>query len=657
MPRKAAAVSILLLTSAVYSPSLWCGFIWDDNAHVTRPELRSFGGLYHIWFDVGATQQYYPLLHTAFWIEQKLWGEQAWAYHLTNVLQHAVAACLVYLILQKLQIPGAYLAATLFALHPVQVESVAWITEQKNTLSAVFYLGAMLAYLNFDERRQLKFYAVAMLLFVLGLLTKTVTASLPAALLEIFWWQRGRLSWRSDVRPLLPWFVLGAGAGLFTALVERNLVGAAGAGYELTLIQRSLLAGRVIWFYLGNLIWPSNLLFIYPRWNVDPSIWWQWLFPAAAVAVLVGLWLIRHQYRGPLACWLFFIGTLFPVLGFFNVFPFIYSFVADHFQYLASLGMIVLIAAGVTLLLDRLNQPARRIAVTLCTAVVAILAVLTWRQIQVYANSITLFENTLQNNPDSWMAHNNLGFELMNQGDLTQAIQHFQDSLKLNPNNPAALVNMGLAAEKSGQVPQAIRWYKAAISNQANYFLAHYYLGHALLMSGHPEEASVPLSTAIQLRPDYAPSYFDLATVMAQLGKDEAAIAQLTMALKLQPERPDAQHNLAFLLAATGQTAEAIEHYREALRQRPNFPEAQFNWANVIAHDHPQEAIEHYQAAIQLRPDYAEAYANLSAAYAQIGDRTQAIAALQKAVEIAHSQRNEALVRQLEPLLRSYQGP
>ena len=347
------AAALVLAVLFVYQPAWHGGFIWDDDAHVTRPELRSWHGLYRIWFDLGATQQYYPLLHSAFWLEHKLWGDATLGYHLVNILLHATAAVLVALILRRLAIPGAYLAAAIFALHPVQVESVAWITELKNTLSAVFYLGAMLVYLRFDQTRKTPLYWWALGLFVLGLLSKTVTATLPAALLVIFWWRQGRLSWRRDVVPLLPFFGLGAAAGVLTAWVERKLIGAEGAAFELTIIERCLIAGRAIWFYLGKLVWPAELIFIYPRWHVSQAIWWQYLFPAAALLLLAVLWGLRRRWRGPLAGLLFFVGTLLPVLGFCNVYPFIYSFVADHFQYLASLGMITLASAGVALLLER----------------------------------------------------------------------------------------------------------------------------------------------------------------------------------------------------------------------------------------------------------------------------------------------------------------
>src|SRR5215467_4647730 len=185
----------VLLAGAIlfaYLPALQGSFLWDDEAHVTRPDLRSLRGLGRIWFDVGATQQYYPLLHSAFWFEHRLWGDATVGYHIVTVLLHAFAVCLLLQVLRRLKVPGAALAAAIFALHPVHVESVAWIAEQKNTLSAVFYLMAMLAYLRFDEERDMPSYSLASTFFGLALLTKTVTATLPAALLVIFWWRRGR---------------------------------------------------------------------------------------------------------------------------------------------------------------------------------------------------------------------------------------------------------------------------------------------------------------------------------------------------------------------------------------------------------------------------------------------------------------------------------
>ncbi len=276
-----------LLVCAVllaYAPAFNGALLWDDDGHVTKPELQSFHGLWRIWFDLGATQQYYPLLHSVFWLEHRLWGDAVFGYHLTNVLLHALAALLVVAIMRRLGLRGGWLAAFIFALHPVCVEAVAWISEQKSTLSTVLYLSSALVYLNFDRTRKRSLYFLAFGLFLFALLSKTVTATLPAALLVVFWWQRKRIDWKRDVLPLAPWFTAGITGGLFTAWVERRFIGADGSDFALSIAQRVLLPGRVIWFYLWKLIWPVNLTFIYPRWTVDASAWWQYLFPVGVLA-------------------------------------------------------------------------------------------------------------------------------------------------------------------------------------------------------------------------------------------------------------------------------------------------------------------------------------------------------------------------------------
>ncbi len=273
-------------TLVAYLPALRGDLLWDDNMHVTRADLRSLHGLWRIWFDLGATQQYYPLLHSAFWLEHRLWGDAVLGYHLTNVVLHAASALLVVMIVRRLALPGAWLAGFVFALHPVCVEAVAWISEQKSTLSGVFYLAAALIYLNFDGTRRKSHYFTALALFVLALMSKSVTATLPAAILVVLWWQRGRLDWKRDVMPLVPWLVVGASAGLFTAWVESapRLIGAQGAQYALTWLQRLLLAGSVPWFYAWKVIWPADLMFTYPHWTIDSSELRQYLFPLALAA-------------------------------------------------------------------------------------------------------------------------------------------------------------------------------------------------------------------------------------------------------------------------------------------------------------------------------------------------------------------------------------
>jgi tetratricopeptide (TPR) repeat protein len=508
---------------AAYSPTFHNGFIWDDDAHVTQAALQSWGGLVRIWTQLGATQQYYPILHSAFWLEHRLWGDLPAGYHLANLCLHATAACLFARVLVRLSVPGARLAGAVFALHPVCVESVAWIAEEKNTLSLVFYLLAALAYFRFQRRREAaeaggSSYLLATGLFLLALLSKSVTVTLPAALLVVAWWQRGAISWRRDVRPLLPWFALGGAFGLLTAWVERHFIGAEGAGFSLGFGQRGLLAGRVIWFYIGKLLWPADLSFIYPRWQV-PAGFGAWLiFPLAALVLTALLWCWRRRSRAPLAAWLFFVGSLFPALGFFNVYPFLFSYVADHFQYLASLGLIALAAAAAVGGMARLPPAARRLGPVLAAAFFLGLALLTWRQCLVYRDGATLYAATLQRNPNAWLAHLNLGNLALEEGRTAEAISHYQAAERLEPDYPSTHFNLAKVWLQQGRLPEAI------IENEEDLRLvptdaeARNNLGIALAESGRRPEAETQFREALRLRPDYPRARANLEALLRMTG-------------------------------------------------------------------------------------------------------------------------------------------
>ena len=317
-------------------------------------------------------------------------------YHLVNILLHAGAALLVWRILQKLKIPGAWLAAGIFALHPVEVESVAWISELKNTLSGVLFLGAALVYLRFDQARSRSAYFGALGLFGLGLLCKTAIGPLPVVLLAIFLVAAWKNLLAARCHSALVLFAVAIPLGLFTAWVEQKFVGAKGESFDFGFVERCLIAGRAFWFYLGKLFWPVDLIFIYPRWQISSSVWWQYLFPAAALLLFAILFALRKRWRGPLAGMLIFAVMLFPALGFFNVYPFIYSFVADHFQYLASVAVIALVAAGATLSAKKL-PPGLRLPLSL--ALLACLAALTWHQSRNYTDRETLYRSVLQKIP------------------------------------------------------------------------------------------------------------------------------------------------------------------------------------------------------------------------------------------------------------------
>ena len=344
-----AGLILLLAPFVLYSPLFDAGYIWDDNALVTdNLNLRSLHGLWRIWFVPGATPQYYPATYSSFWLEYQFWGLNPVASHFVNVLLHSLNAIVLWRLLRFLGVPGAWLAAALFALHPVYVESVAWISERKNVLSGLLYLTSAWMFLRYalGTRVGRWLYAGSLSLFMLALFAKTITCSLPAVLVILIWWKRGEVDRRIWLT-LLPFFIVGAALGLYTVWIEKHFVGAQGVDWDLSWVERCLIAGRALWFYAGKLFWPENLTFIYPRWVIDVRDWFQYLYPVAVVTLVAGLWFARGRIgRGPVAAVLIFCGTLVPALGFFDVYPMRYSFVADHFQYLASIGLLVLFAAG-----------------------------------------------------------------------------------------------------------------------------------------------------------------------------------------------------------------------------------------------------------------------------------------------------------------------
>jgi tetratricopeptide (TPR) repeat protein len=599
-------IALIAVVFLVYQPAWHGGVIWDDSAHMTRPELRSWYGLFRIWFDLGATQQYYPLLHSIFWVQSWLWGDATLGYHLVNILLHAMASVMLALILRRLEIPGAYLAAAIFALHPVCVESVAWISELKNTLSAVFYLGSAMVYLRFDQQRRTPLYLWALGLFVLGLLSKTVTATLPAALLVIFWWQRGRLSWRKDVLPLLPFFLLGMVAGIFTAWVERTLIGAQGSEFTIPAWERILIAGKAIWFYLGKLFWPANLIFIYPRWETSQAAAWQYLFPVAAFALVVALWALRRRWRGPLAGLLFFIGTLFPVLGFINVFPFTFSFIADHFQYLASLGIITLVAAGIAILLKRLRLWGRPAGYAISVLLLLTLATLTWRQSRMYTDLETLYTTTINLNPTCWMAYDNRGLLFSKLGQYQLAVEDYNKAIKLKPNFPFFYGNRGVAYIALGQYQLAIEDYNEALS-----------LNHNVKPN------------------DVAGFYSNRGIAYKALGQYQLAIDDFNEALRLNPKFAAASINRQDTIIR--QYQQTLEGFNEAIRLKPNDADAYNNRGVIYAkRNQYQTALDDFSKAISLKNNYADAYKNRGVVYIMQGNKKLGCRDFKKACELGN---------------------
>jgi tetratricopeptide (TPR) repeat protein len=574
---------LVVATTLAYQPA-WNGKpIWDDDIHITSAQLGSLHGLGRIWTDPAAAPQYYPLLHTVFWIEHKLWGAWPLPYHLLNIALHALTALLLWRILERLQLPGAWLAAGIFALHPVLVESVAWISELKNTLSGAFCAGSALLYLKYDQEKKRSSYFIAFALFLAGVMTKTVIVTLPAVLLVVFWWKRGTWSWKRDFAPLIPFFVVGLVAGLVTVWVEQKFCAENGETFNFSLLERFLIAGRLFWFYLGELLWPRDLMMIYPPWNISQAVWWQYLFPVAALLLFLWLWIIRKKSRGPLAAAICFLLMLFPVLGFFNLSYFMSGlgpdhhaaiFRADHFQYLATIAMIAPISTGVAWLATRIKANLRSIVYVGSIALLLFLTSLTWAQSANYRDAETCFRAVIANNPNSATARSNLGSALLNKGSVDEAIVQLKRSVEIDP----------------------------------DYQFGHYNLAAALLEKGEPDEAIPHLRTVLKANPNHPKAYYTLGNALSKKGVVDEAVASYKRALQLQPDFPDAHTNLANLLLEKGEIDEALAHYRTALALQPNNPGAHYNLAVGLTHQGDADsAIAELRIALQIDPAYPDA--------------------------------------------------
>jgi len=518
--------------------------------------------------------QYYPVVHSAFWLEYHAWKLDPLGFHAVNIVLNALNAWLVWKILCLLNVPGALFAAALFAVHPVEVESVAWITERKNVLSTFFFLSALLAYFRFrsiESRTRWSYYARSVGCFICALLSKTVTFSLPFTILLLQWWRNRRLEKR-DLLYTAPLFVAGFPFAVQTVILERYQVGAKGDEWAWTFVERVLIAGRALWFYAWSLLWPTNLMFIYPQWEIRADLWWQYLFPAAAVAALGLAWFFRYSIsRGPLVALLFFGGTLVPALGFVNFYPMRYTFVADHFQYVASIGLLTACASGLILLVRRLPERWREAGYVACALIVLGLAIQTNRQSRIYESSFSLWNDTLSKNPDCWMAHGNLATILAGQGDLAGAtahlqiaVDHYVDVARKWPRSAAAHRNLGMALLRQAHEREALDHFEMAVSLDPNDFAAQNYLGLLLADQGRSDEAVVHLREALRANPRYALAHFNLANVLFKEGHLEEAETHYRETLTLTPFDDEAHNNLGLLLVRSGQTAEGTREFLKA---------------------------------------------------------------------------------------------
>jgi protein O-mannosyl-transferase len=635
-----AVVALVAMTLVAYVPVMRGGFIFDGGQYVAENStLHDLQGLRHIWFNLDATPQYYPLTFTSFWIEYHLWGVDTRGYHAVNVLLHGAGAVLLWRVLRRLSVPGAWLAAAVFAVHPVNVESVAWITERKNVLSGFFSLAAILAHLRFcplepqaDSRpRAWRFYALLLVFYACALFSKTVTCALPAVLVVLLWWKRDRLR-VGDVVPLVPMFAMGAVMAFITAWVEKHRATAQGGELAITFVERCLIAGRALWFYAAKVIWPARLTFIYPRWHVDATVWWQYLYPLAAAGVIISLWLLRRRIgKGPVAAVAIFAGLLVPALGFFNVCFMRFSFVADHFQYLAGVAAI---SAGVALAARFLGAQVgnaqeamprrpglfdgRAPSIVLSVIVLGILAASTSRQGRIYKDREALWLDTITKNPDAWVAHANLGVVRAGQGRDEEALACYDEALRLNPNEANYQFNAGEALRRLHRNREAIERYRAALKLAPGFARAHLSLALTFADEGTISDAIVHYRAFLEIQPDHFGAHNNVGLLYDRERRFDDAVAEFSKAIQLKPDDAGVRNNLGITLARMGRFPEAADCFRKALAIHPNQAGTHNNLGQVLAaQGRPDEAIRHFAEALQLRPDFPDAQQNLRKAALQ----------------------------------------
>ncbi|MDP3920525.1 MAG: tetratricopeptide repeat protein [Candidatus Omnitrophota bacterium] len=494
IPRAAATICLVLL---VYWPSLGAGFVWDDDAHILNNQaVTNPAGLSQIWTSADAV--YYPLTSTVFWVQYRLWGSTPFPYHLFNILLHLANVFLLWGLLARLKIGVAWLAALLFALHPVHVESVAWITELKNLLCGFFILLSAHAYLRRDRNG----YIASLLCFTLSLLAKPAAVMFPALLLLYEWRKQSPVDQKLFGR-IAPFAAVALPAGLWTVWEQVFHSGARGEPWALAFGERIILAGKVIPFYLGKLIWPHPVSFIYDRWEINPADPAAYLGILFTVTLLGAVWMaFKRGIPAPFWAVVFFIITIFPFLGFMNIYFFRYTFVADHFLYLASIGPLVLLAS-------RLAKPK-----ALPYLIVPVLCLLTFSGTKRFHNSESLWRSTIASTQRPWLAHNNLG------NILTQRLDH----------------------------AQAARHYMKAIHYKPDFAEAHANLATTLTRAGRFAEAAEQQLTALRFEPDYAEAHNGLGIALSELGKTEEAVYHFREAVRIKPDNPIFRRNLSELV-------------------------------------------------------------------------------------------------------------
>jgi tetratricopeptide (TPR) repeat protein len=667
---------LVAMIVAAYQTAWHAGFIWDDDVYVTaNPLLTAPDGLRRIWLSLDSPSQYFPLVYTTFRLEHALWGLNATGYHWVNIFLHAFNAVSVWILLRNLRIPGAWLAGALFGLHPVQVESVAWVTERKNLMMGFFFLLALLAWTRFikdEQRDRWRFYLLALLLFALALASKTTACTMPAAMLLVLWLKRKTINLRR-IAQVGPFVILGIGMGLVSIWWEQHHQGTQGQLFAIGWGERILIANRAIWFYLGKLIWPNELSFSYPRWPVSLANPLDYIWVGGTIALIVLIWFLRRRVgRSIEVAMLFFVATLSPMLGFVMLYTFRYSWTADHYQYVACLGPLALIAAGLAQTFQKYGTKATWVATIGVAALLFALGSRTWLQAASYKDEETLWRATLATNPNSWLAHNNLGLRLAVSGRVEESLPEFERAVALDPEYAEAHNNLANTYARLDRPQEAVSEYEKTIALNPRLSQAHANVASLLLKMGRADEAMAHLQAAralglqdaaleqlsgviaarskttpgtiqdwkqaLETDPKNADLHNKIGLALAERGERAEALPYLRTAAELDPQDARKHYNYATALSQLGQLAEAIAEYRAALQLRPAYAAAHVNLANTLLQNkQPDEAIVEYERGLELNPNSVAAHKNLAFALRAVGRTAEADAHTRRAADLGAS--------------------
>ena len=587
--------------------SVWsAGFIWDDDTMLTaNPCIVGPLGLKEIWTTQAA--DICPFTLTTLWAEHAMFGLSPLPYHLVNVLLHGGCAVLLWRVLRAQAIPGAWLGAALWALHPVQVESVAWIAEMKNTESGFFYLLSILFFVRGLKERKGWIYMACFLFAALAMASKTSTLVLPGVLLLCAWWREDFWRWRL-LAQLVPITLLSCLAGALS-LWTQSVRGAADPLWARSWPERLATAGDAVWFYLGKLLCPYPLIVVYPRWRIDDANPLSYLPLLGCLVVTITLWITRGFWARPhWFAWAYFLLALLPVLGLLNLAYSGHSFVADHFQYLAAMGPLALLAAGLAKGSELFFSVRSWMPAIGGAMILLLLGGMTWDRGLAYQNEDQLWSDTLRKNPNSFEALNYLGVQLNQRGALKEAASYFERAIAIEPSYLDAHTNLGAVFAEEGDWHGMAAQYQAALKINPWAVRAYENMGTALLSGGKAAQAVVQFKIAAQLNPRDATIHFNLARALALAGMLDEAIAEYRIVVQLQPDQFQAYNNLGNALLKQGRWDDAIEQYRIALRLDPAAAQIHYNLGLALVEaGRDAEAADEFKEVLQADPGNVKA--------------------------------------------------